>query len=332
MTTKLYLCLVLHNHQPVGNFDFVFEEAYTRAYEPLVAALERHPSVRLTLHWSGSLRDWLHEHHPDLLQRVRALVGRKQVEPLGGGYYEPVLVALPDADKIGQLAKLNDVVQQDFGARPRGAWLAERVWEPHLPKFLAEAGLDYTLLDDTHFMQAGFSDEELTGYYVTEEQGHQLRVFVSSRHLRNAIPWSPPEQVIEWLRAQAERPAAPGAPPRLLAVGEDGEKFGLWPGTQALAWGDGKTEGWVDAFFSSLERNADWLTLFTLDDATRAVPPLGRAYLPASSYEEMTIWSLPAARAQELSALKQQLQAAGREDILRYVKGGTWRSFMVKYP
>ena len=54
--------------------------------------------------------------------------------------------------------------------------------------------------------------------------------------------------------------------------------------------------------------------------------------MPASSYEEMTVWSLPAARAQELAALKQQLQAAGREDILRYVKGGTWRSFMTKYP
>jgi alpha-amylase len=332
MTNKLYLCLVLHNHQPVGNFDFVFEEAYAHAYEPLVAALERHPGVRLTLHWSGCLRDWLHEHHPELLQRVRTLVGRKQIEPLSGGYYEPVLVALPDADKIGQLAKHNDVVQQDFGYKPRGAWLAERVWEPHLPKFLAEAGLEYTLLDDTHFTQAGFSEEDLYGYYITEEQGHQLRVFASSQDLRHALPWSPVEEVIGWLRRLAETAVPPGAPPRLVAVGEDGEKFGLWPGTHLLAWGDGKAEGWVDAFFDALERNADWLMLCTLGDATRLLPPIGRAYLPASSYEEMTVWSLPAARAQELAALKQQLQDAGRDDILRYVKGGTWRSFMAKYP
>jgi len=332
MTNKLYLALVVHNHQPVGNFDFVFEEAYSRAYEPLVAALERHPGVRVTMHWSGPLRDWLHAHRPELLRRVRTLVGRKQVEPLGGGYYEPVLVALPDADKIGQLVKLNEAVRQDFGVRPRGAWLAERVWEAHLPRFLAEAGCEYTLLDDTHFTQAGFAAEDLYGYYVTEEQGYQLKVFASSQGLRHALPWSPVDEVIDRLRALADRPLPPGAPPRLVSVGEDGEKFGLWPGTYPLCWGDAQTDGWIESFFSALERQADWLTLLTLDGAARALPPLGRAYLPASSYEEMTVWSLPATRAQELAALKEQLRAAGREDILRYVKGGTWRSFMAKYP
>jgi alpha-amylase len=332
MTHKLYLALVFHNHQPVGNFDFVFDEAYTQAYEPLVAALERHPGVRVTMHWSGPLRDWLKAHRPGLLDRIRTLVGRKQIEPLGGGYYEPVLVALPDADKIGQLLKLNEAVTQDFGVRPRGAWMAERVWEPHLARFLAEAGLEYTLLDDTHFIYAGFSPEDLYGHYITEEQGHRLRVFVSAQPLRNALPWQPVDRVIAWLRGLAEQPLPPGAPPRLAAVGEDGEKFGLWPGTHALCWGDGQQAGWIESFFEALERNADWLTLLTLEDAAQALPPLGRAYLPASSYEEMTEWSLPPARARELAALKRQLHDAGRDDILRFVKGGTWRSFMVKYP
>ena len=205
MTNKLYLSLVFHNHQPVGNFDFVFEEAYARAYEPLLDALERHPGVRVTLHYSGPLRDWLAEHHPELLSRVRTLVGRRQIEPLGGGYYEPVLVALPDADKIGQLLKLNESVMQDFGVRPRGAWLSERVWEPHLPRFLAEVGLEHTLLDDTHFIYSGFTPDDLYGYYVTEEQGYRLKVFASSQHLRMAMPWTPVEQIIDWLRSQTAR-------------------------------------------------------------------------------------------------------------------------------
>ncbi|HEY4689593.1 MAG TPA: 4-alpha-glucanotransferase, partial [Anaerolineae bacterium] len=204
MTNKLYLALVLHNHQPVGNFDFVFEEAYANAYEPMLRALERHPGVRLTMHWSGALRDWLHANRPDFLKRVRTLVGRKQIEPLGGGYYEPVLVALPDADKIGQLTKLSEMVQADFGERPRGAWLAERVWEPHLPRFLAEVGVEYTLLDDTHFTQVGLNQDELYGYYITEEQGYQIKAFASSNQLRHALPWWPVDRVVDWLRARAE--------------------------------------------------------------------------------------------------------------------------------
>lgn len=332
MANKLYFSLVIHNHQPVGNFDFVFEEAFTHAYEPMIAALERHPGVRLSMHWSGSLRDWLRAHRPEFLKRARLLVGRKQIEPLGGGYYEPVLVALPDSDKIGQIVKLTEAVMEDFGVRPRGAWLAERVWEPHLPRFLAETGIEHTMLDDTHFLQAGYAPDELYGYYITEEQGQPTKVFASSQYLRHLMPWTPADQVIDWLRDIAERPLAPDAPPRLVAVGDDGEKFGLWPGTHSLAWGDDSSPGWIEAFFSALERNTDWLTLITLDEATQALPPLGRAYLPATSYDEMMEWALPAPRALEFSALKRQLQDAGREDVVRFLRGGTWRLFMSKYP
>ena len=329
---NLFLSLVVHNHQPVGNFDFVFEEAFTRAYEPLIAALEQHPDIRVTLHWSGPLRDWLHEHHPDFLKRARALVGRQQIEALGGGYYEPVLVALPDADKLGQLTKLGDAVMSDFGVRPKGAWLAERVWESHLPHFLAQTGIEYTLLDDTHFLRSGFTPDDLYGYYVTEDQGHRVKVFASSQRLRHSVPGTPIDQVITWLRSVADQPLPPGAPTRLVALGEDGEKFGLWPDTFDLCWGRDGSGGWIEAFFSALEREAEWLTLLTLGDAASRLPPLGRAYLNASAYEEMTEWALPTQRAREYAALRQQLHDAGRDDILRLVNAGTWRSFMAKYP
>jgi hypothetical protein len=36
------LALVLHNHQPVGNFGWVFADVYEQAYRPMLDALERH--------------------------------------------------------------------------------------------------------------------------------------------------------------------------------------------------------------------------------------------------------------------------------------------------
>jgi len=36
---------------------------------------------------------------------------------------------LSDDDKIGQIKLLSDSVEADFGTRPSGMWLAERVWE-----------------------------------------------------------------------------------------------------------------------------------------------------------------------------------------------------------
>src|SRR5207248_10137490 len=112
------LGLVIHNHQPVGQTDEVFEEIYARSYEVFVAALERHPEVRLGLHYTGSLLDWLRENKPDFMQRIRALVARGQVEMLSGGYYEPILPSIPDDDKHGQILKLTEAVRSDFGYDP----------------------------------------------------------------------------------------------------------------------------------------------------------------------------------------------------------------------
>ena len=98
--------LLLHNHQPVGNFPWVFQQVYEEAYLPIIEALERHPGVRLSLHYTGSLLDWMEEAHPEYLARIAALVQRGQVEIVSGGYYEPILPSIPDVDKIAQIRRL----------------------------------------------------------------------------------------------------------------------------------------------------------------------------------------------------------------------------------
>ncbi len=320
---KIQLALAIHNHQPVGNFDWVFDNATALAYEPMIAALERHPGVRLALHYSGPLRDWLFEHRPELMERVRVLVERGQVEMLTGGYYEPILAALPDVDKLGQIKKLTAAVKKDFGYGATGAWLAERVWEPHLPKALAEAGVQYTIVDDTHFKYVGLQDDDLFGYYVTEEQGYAIKIFGTSKHLRYSIPWLSVKEVIEWLKSQADESGT-----RVAVMGDDGEKFGLWPGTNIHCW----EKGWMEEFLAALEANSDWLTLTPPGEYAAKFPALGRIYLPTAAYDEMTEWALPARQSAEIVALKRRLQDEKREDILRYFKGGLWRNFMSKYP
>ena len=130
----IYLGLAIHSHQPLGNFPWVFEEAYEKAYLPMVEALERHPAIRLSLHYSGCLINWLRQNHPEFFSRLAGLVSQNQVEIMGGAYYEPILPAIPDADKLGQIAKMTSFVNQEFGSKPAGLWLAERVWEPNLAK------------------------------------------------------------------------------------------------------------------------------------------------------------------------------------------------------
>ena len=65
MSAPIRLCLALHNHQPVGNFDFVFEQAYQQSYLPFLDVFEPFSELRISLHTSGPLMEWLDERHPE---------------------------------------------------------------------------------------------------------------------------------------------------------------------------------------------------------------------------------------------------------------------------
>ncbi len=322
--STLTLALVIHNHQPVGNFEHVFAEATDKAYAPMLAALVRHPNIRMSLHYSGPLLDWLDANRPDLLELLGDLVSREQVELLTGGYYEPILVSVPDADKLGQVRKMTDFLMERFGYGATGAWISERVWEPHLPKTLAEAGVQYTLLDDTPFKMAGLTDADLLGSYITEEQGFPLKIFGNVKHLRYAIPWHSVEKVIDWLKGQAR--ACPGG---VAVSGDDGEKFGMWCDTFNHCWGE---NGWVNHFFTALEDNVEWVRTRPLGEVAAEQAPLGRIYLPCSSYEEMMHWALPPDAFVSFGDLKRALQDAEEtRGAHRFVTGTSWRSFVARY-
>ena len=55
MARTVRLILAFHNHQPVGNFDGVFEQSYLESYLPFLNALEQFPDIPVSLHTSGSL-------------------------------------------------------------------------------------------------------------------------------------------------------------------------------------------------------------------------------------------------------------------------------------
>ena len=322
MNRRISLALTLHNHQPIGNFGWVFAEVFDQAYKPMVEALERHPNVRLGLHYTGPLLEWLRAERPAFIESLRALVERGQVEILGGGLYEPVLASLPERDRVGQLSRMADTLESTFGRRPSGAWLAERVWEPDVPTSLVASGYRWTILDDAHLRAAAIPEDAMWGPYTTEDQGHVLTVFGTEQGLRYRIPFHEVDEVISYLREHATE-----AGERVGMMGDDGEKFGAWPTTWEHCWGEGR---WVDRFFTALEDNADWLTTVRPSDWLDSNPPVGRVYIPTGSYAEMGEWALPAQESRDFAdALHRARDAKAPE--ARWLRGAFWRNFQVKY-
>ena len=324
MSGQVRLILTLHNHQPVGNFDGVFEAAFQDSYVPFLDVLQDFPELPIVLHLSGSLLDWLAGHHPEYIARIREFVRRGQIELLGGPYYEPILAAIPQRDRIGQIQLYKRHLEELFETKVRGMWVPERVWEQSFAGDIAEAGMEYTLLDDTHFRNAGLNEDELQGYYLTEESGRLLKVFAGSERLRYLIPYADPYDLINHCRGIADR-----FPNAVLVFGDDGEKFGVWPGSKDHVYRD----GWLRRLFTALRENQQWLRVTTMAEAIDHVSPVGRVYLPDASYREMTEWALPTEKQthyRNLVAVNEQ-----RHDwhsMRQFVRAGFWRNFLVKYP
>ncbi len=321
MPDRFQLVLLIHAHQPCGNFGHVLEKAYKDSYLPFVELLEKHPGVHMGLHYSGPLLTWIEENRPEYFTRLKSLVSSGQVELIGGGFYEPILVSIPPEDQREQITRLAGYLEERFAHRPTGAWIAERVWEPQLPSTLCGAGVSYTLVDDIHFLSAGFEPEELFGAYIAEDRGQSVWLFPGQKALRYFIPFGKVEEVITYLRD-----AAALHPGGMAAMGDDMEKFGVWPGTNAHCYKD----GWLENFFAALEESSSWLRVSTPGEYLAEHSPLGRADLPTASYTEMMEWVLPTRVRQRYHAVQQEFSA--RPEILSFLRGGSWRGFFRKYP
>jgi len=325
LNKKIRFILGLHCHQPVGNFEHIFAHGYKVSYLPFIETLARFPQVQTVLHYSGPLLEWLSDNQPDFFSLLRELIDRGQVEIMGGGHYEPVLPAIAHADRVGQLGYMSLYLKEKLGVTVRGAWLTERIWEPHLPVALAEAGLEYVTVDDSHFQAAGFDVEALHDYYLSEDEGSPVAIFPISKRLRYLVPFHEVDEVIGFFREKAG-----SLPDRsILVLADDGEKFGMWPGTHDWVY----TRGWLEKFFTALTENRHWLETTTFSRALENTRAAGRVYLPAASYLEMGGWALPAEAGERFQTLYERCET---EDDLHvfapFLRGSFWRNFLVKYP
>ncbi|MCL4557829.1 MAG: DUF1926 domain-containing protein [Deltaproteobacteria bacterium] len=321
---KLNFHFAIHCHQPVGNFEGVFRQAYERSYKPFIQTIARHPAVKFGLHMSGPLWDWIGAHEPAFVSDIERLVERGQVEMVSGGFYEPILEVLTERDATGQVEMMNRFLRTRFRQDPKGVWLTERVWDPSLPVLLSGLGIRYTTVDDTHFYYAGLEEKDIHGYYVTERAGHALDIFPIQKKLRYAIPFKEPAQVIDILKYYRETLNFGS-----VTYADDGEKFGVWPGTYDWVFRD----GWLERFFTELEKHTDWLSVTTQGEYLSSSLPTGRVYIPSASYEELLEWALPPNIAERLKSFEAFLDTSVFKEHYRpFVRGGFWDNFLVKYP
>ncbi|MFA7495236.1 MAG: alpha-amylase/4-alpha-glucanotransferase domain-containing protein [Acidithiobacillus sp.] len=323
MTHRTPLLLGVHAHQPVGNFPHVIDDAVLRCYHPFLEAMHRFPEFPFAIHISGWLLAYMVREHPKTILLLQNMVTRHQAELVGAGDTEPVLAAIPHADRITQIQAMSDRLDKHFGQRPVGAWLTERVWDPSVVPALQEAGVKYVMVDDYHFLCAGAASNQLGSFHRTEENGQSIDVFPISEALRYRLPFSEAATAVSYIEdLSLHNPGSAGI------YFDDIEKFGVWPETYSWVY----EKGWLEQFLRGVLASPHIQPL-RFKDYLHQHRPQGIIYLPTVSYSEMNEWTLAPDAARTYAAFLEQEKAAGRiEERKSLIRGGIWKNFMTRYP
>ena len=217
MGRHVSLALVLHNHQPVGNFGWVIARRLRARLRALIDALERHPTCASRSTTSGPLLDWLRRRRPEFLERVGRLVHAAGSSCSAAATTSRSSPRCPNAIGSASCVRMADDRSGSAGAgragrgSPSGSG-SRRAGQP------GRRGLR---LDDPRRRPpagaASVDESQLWGSYTTDDQGRRLAVFATEQGLRYRMPFGTVPDTIDYLR-DARRPRTAGA------LGHDGRR------------------------------------------------------------------------------------------------------------
>lgn len=147
--SQVHICYSLKSSRIGPEQKEIFEKDYENVYKPAAKFLYSHPEFRMSFAFYGVQIDFLQKEYPEFIEILRELISRRQIEILGGGYYDPAFPLLFPMDRTGQIEFLTSTLRSVTGKRPRGITLCASIWDYSLVSCFYNCGMDYVLLDDS---------------------------------------------------------------------------------------------------------------------------------------------------------------------------------------
>ncbi len=147
----MYWANLVHIYQPPTQTEEITRRVADECYRKLVAILLRHPTARVTLNISACLTQQLDRYGlHDVIDGLRTLAERGQVELTGSAMYHPILPLIPAAEMRRQIELNTQVNRQYFGEayEPRGFFPPEMCYSFEVAQVLAEMGFEWVIGDE----------------------------------------------------------------------------------------------------------------------------------------------------------------------------------------
>jgi hypothetical protein len=147
--STIYWSNLLHFYQPPIQLPEVLRKIVNESYRPLVAVFEQHPQAKVSVNINGVLTEMLYESgYSDVIDGLRRLAERGQVEFVGSGKYHPILPLIPPAEQRRQIRRNHLTNRHFFGDayQPRGFFPPEMCYDGSFLDAIIDLGHEWVIM------------------------------------------------------------------------------------------------------------------------------------------------------------------------------------------
>lgn len=140
-----------HCYQPANWDKYILRRVVRECYAPFFQWLVDHPDVCVTLNVNATLTQQLHHGHYDhVLNALRIIGERGQVEFVGTAMFHPILPLIPTGSARRQIEHQIHTQREILGSwyKPEGFFLPEMAYASTLVPLLRELGYKWIILDE----------------------------------------------------------------------------------------------------------------------------------------------------------------------------------------
>lgn len=212
------LALFLHFYQPPTQTPDILYKICQESYEPVVSILEANPGSRITFNISGSLIEQLTVSHGDILQKIKKLASRGQVELTGSAIYHPLLTEIPPAEVSRQIELNSQILKNQLGngALRGGFFPPEMSVDKNICQLVKDFGFKYLLADSSITHQRQGKDLDQSNIFIDNQSG--IKIVCRNNKLSLDIAFSRINSIEDFLLSAKDLP--------YVVLAMDGETFG----------------------------------------------------------------------------------------------------------
>ncbi|MBU1104746.1 hypothetical protein KJ664_02495, partial [Patescibacteria group bacterium] len=217
--------IFLHIYQPEDQYPDVLDRIVNESYRPIFKFLVKNPSCHLTFNINAVLTElWDRYHYTDLIDNVKTLIDRDQIELTESAKYHAFLPLIPHSEVVRQIELNHETNKFYFGKNyhPAGFFSPEMSYSPKIVQVIGEMGYKYILADEIAYN--GKLDQcKFNAIYKIK--GTEVNVYFRHKNLSNIIMGAnirPTAELVPVIKKYSSELSSLS----YLLVAMDGETFG----------------------------------------------------------------------------------------------------------